>query len=409
MSLAPSLERAVKGVNRQAAAGLAAAGLMVAATGSWAALGTIQDAVMAPGTVVVNSQKKKVQHPDGGLVAEIFVEEGQHVDAGTIMFRLDGKQLSADMGPVRRRIFELRAKKWRLLSERDGLTELGIWVPPSSTGQVSEDADLAAIVTGQRRLFETKQQVLKQQELQLRERIYQLEQQVEGLNSVEVARKQQLSIARDELTKLSELAKKGLVPMTRWTPVQRDEAGLVGELGQTEAEKAKVRGQIAEVKLKLIEIKQGYRKEALDDLQAVEGELSQLVEKRVALETKLQRLDIRAPVSGRIQELALHTVGGVVGAGNTLAYIIPDNDELVIDAMIPPKEIDRVHQGATARVRFTSFDRTTTPVIRLPRFDNPRTRDPVRVNTLGIKLICLRMACSSSPLVCIGKDKSKSR
>ena len=361
MSLAPSLERAVKGVNRQAAAGLAAAGLMVAATGSWAALGTIQDAVMAPGTVVVNSQKKKVQHPDGGLVAEIFVEEGQHVDAGSIMFRLDGKQLSADMGTVRRRIFELAAKKWRLLSERDGLTELGIWVPPSSTGQVSEDADLAAIVTGQRRLFETKQQVLKQQELQLRERIYQLEQQVEGLNSVEVARKQQLSIARDELTKLSELAKKGLVPMTRWTPVQRDEAGLVGELGQTEAEKAKVRGQIAEVKLKLIEIKQGYRKEALDELQAVEGELSQLVEKRLALETKLQRLDIRAPVSGRIQELALHTVGGVVGAGNTLAYIIPDNDELVIDAMIQPKEIDRVHQGATARVRFTSFDRTTTP------------------------------------------------
>ena len=361
MSLAPSLERAVKGVNRQAAAGLAAAGLMVAATGSWAALGTIQDAVMAPGTVVVNSQKKKVQHPDGGLVAEILVEEGQHVDAGTIMFRLDGKQLSADMGTVRRRIFELRAKKWRLLSERDGLTELGIWVPPSSTGQVSEDADLAAIVTGQRRLFETKQQVLKQQELQLRERIYQLEQQVEGLNSVEVARKQQLSIARDELTKLSELAKKGLVPMTRWTPVQRDEAGLVGELGQTEAEKAKVRGQIAEVKLKLIEIQQGYRKEALDDLQAVEGELSQLVEKRLALETKLQRLDIRAPVSGRIQELALHTVGGVVGAGNTLAYIIPDDDELVIDAMIQPKEIDRVHQGATARVRFTSFDRTTTP------------------------------------------------
>ena len=202
---------------------------------------------------------------------------------------------------------------------------------------VSEDADLAAIVAGQRRLFETKQQVLKQQELQLRERIYQLEQQVEGLNSVEVARKQQLSIARDELTKLSELAKKGLVPMTRWTPVQRDEAGLVGELGQTEAEKAKVRGQIAEFKLKLIELKQGYRKEALDDLQAVEGELSQLVEKRLALETKLQRLDIRAPVSGRIQELALHTVGGVIGAGNTLAYIIPDNDELVIDAMIHRK------------------------------------------------------------------------
>ena len=362
MSLAPSLDRAVRSLNRQALSGLAAAGLMVAATGSWAALGIIQDAVIGPGTVVVNSQKKKIQHPDGGIVAEIRVEDGTHVDAGSVMFHLDGKQLSADMGTVRRRIFELTAKRWRLLSERDGLAAVGPWVPPAdSRDAATEDADLMAIVAGQRQLFETKRAVLKQQKLQLRERINQLERQVEGLNSVEDAKKKQLALRRDEIAKLSELAKKGLVPMTRWTPVQREEAGLVGELGQTEAEKAKARGQIAEFELKLIELEQGYRKEALDDLQAVEGELSQLVEKRLALETKLQRLDIRAPVSGRIHELALHTVGGVIAAGDTLAYIIPDNDELVIDAMIPPKEIDRVHQGSPARVRFTSFDRTTTP------------------------------------------------
>ena len=339
MSLAPSLDRAVRSLNRQAFSGLAAAGLMVAATGSWAALGIIQDAVMGPGTVVVNSQKKKIQHPDGGIVAEIFEwRMDTHVDAGSVMFHLDGKQLSADMGTVRRRIFELAAKRWRLLSERDGLTAVGFWVPPADDRDAAtEDADLTAIVAGQRQLFETKRAVLKQQKLQLRERIHQLERQVEGLNSVEDAKKKQLSIARDEIAKLSELAKKGLVPMTRWTPVQREEAGLVGELGQTEAEKAKARGQIAEFELKLIELEQGYRKEALDDLQAVEGELSQLVEKRLALETKLQRLDIRAPVSGRIHELALHTVGGVIAAGDTLAYIIPDNDDLVIDAMIPPE------------------------------------------------------------------------
>ena len=362
MSLAPSLDRAVRSLNRQAFSGLAAAGLMVAATGSWAALGIIQDAVIGPGTVVVNSQKKKIQHPDGGIVAEIRVEDGTHVDAGSVMFHLDGKQLSADMGTVRRRIFELAAKRWRLLSERDGLAAVGSWVPPGDNRDAAtNDADLMAIVAGQRQLFETKRAVLKQQKLQLRERIHQLERQVEGLISVEDAKKKQLAIARDEIAKLSELAKKGLVPMTRWTPVQREEAGLVGELGQTEAEKAKARGQMAEFELKLIELEQGYRKEALDDLQAVEGELSQLVEKRLALETKLQRLDIRAPVSGRIHELALHTVGGVIAAGDTLAYIIPDNDDLVIDAMIPPKEIDRVHQGSPARVRFTSFDRTTTP------------------------------------------------
>ena len=362
MSLAPSLERAAKSLNRHAVSGLAAAGLMLAATGSWAALEIIEDAVIAPGTVVVNSQKKKVQHPDGGIVAQMRVEDGTHVDAGSVMFRLDGQQLSADMGAVRRRIFELAAKRWRLLSERDGLTVLGAWIPPASgRDDATEDADLTAIVAGQRQLFETKRSLLKQQKLQLRERINQLEQQVGGLTSVEGARKKQLGIARDEIAKLSEIADKGLVPMTRWTQLQREEAALVGELGQTEAEKAKARGQIAEFELKLIELEQGYRKEALDDLQAVEGELSQLAEKRRSLEIKLQRLDIRAPVSGRIHELALHTVGGVIAAGETLAYIIPDNDNLVIDAMIPPKEIDRVRLGAPARIRFTSFDRATTP------------------------------------------------
>ena len=362
MSLAPSLEKAVKGLNRHTLAGLSAAALMVAATGSWAALSTIQDAVMAPGTVVVNSQKKKVQHPDGGIVAEIGVEDGAHVDAGSVMFRLDAKQLSADMGTVRRRIFELAAKKWRLLGERDGLPALGPWVPPpGAAGENDGDTDLMAIVAGQRQLFEIKLQVMKQQKLQLGERTNELEHQVEGLTSVETARKEQLRIAREELSNLSDLAKKGLVPTTRWMPLQREQAGLVGELGQAEADKAKARAEIAELQFKLVELEQGYRKDALDDLQTVDGELSQLVEKRIALDAKLQRLDIRAPVSGHVHELTVHTVGGVIAAGDVLASIVPDNDELVVDALIPPKEIDRIRHGAPARLRFTSFDRATTP------------------------------------------------
>jgi HlyD family secretion protein len=362
MSLAPNLERAVKSLNRHAVAGVGAAVLIVAATAGWASIAKIQDAVSAPGTVAVNSQKKKVQHPDGGMVAEIYVEDGSHVDAGAVMFRLDGKQLSTDMGTVRRRIFELAAKRWRLQSERDGLAELAEWVPPAEAGSATaDDADLKAIVAGQRQLFETKREVLKQQKLQLKEQINQLGQQVIGFAAVEDARNKQLEIARMELGKLSDLVKIGLVPMARWAPIQREEVGLVGEIGQAHADQAKAKGQIAEFGLKLIELEQDYRKEALVDLQAVEGELSQLAEKRLAIETKLQRLDIRASVSGRVHELALHTVGGVISAGETLAYIIPDNDKLVVDALVPPKDIDRVHNDAPARIRFTSFDRTTTP------------------------------------------------
>lgn len=362
MSLAHNLEGTIKSLNRHAGLGIAATLLVVGATASWASLAQIQDAVIASGTVAVNSQKKKVQHPDGGIVSEIYVDDGSHVDAGSVLFQLDGKQLSAEMGTVRRRIFELAAKRWRLQSERDRLDKLPDWAPPREAGtDVGEDADMDAIVDGQRQLFATKLEVFKQQKLQFGEQINQLQQQVIGLTFTEEARNKQLDIARGEIGKLSELAKSGLVPLTRWGPIQREEAGLVGEVGQAHAEKARAKGRISELELKLIELEQDYRKEALVDLQAVEGELSQLSEKRIAIETKLQRLDVRAPVSGRIHELTVHTVGGVIAAGDTLAYIIPDNDKLIVDALVPPKDIDRVHSGSAARIRFTAFDRTTTP------------------------------------------------
>ncbi|WP_290985184.1 HlyD family type I secretion periplasmic adaptor subunit [Hyphomicrobium sp.] len=365
MSLAHNLESAVKSLNRHAGLGIAATLLVVGATASWASLAQIQDAVIAQGTVAVNSQKKRVQHPDGGIVSEINVDDGSHVESGAILFRLDGKQLSADMGTLRRRIFELAARRWRLQAERDGKGALPDWLPPKEAGdETGDDPDLKAVADGQRQLFSTKLEVIKQQKAQLREQINQLQQQVVGLNYVEEARNKQLGIARQEMAKLSELAKTGLVPLTRWGPIQREEVGLVGEVGQAHSEIAKAKGRISELELRLIELEQDYRKEALVDLQAVEGELSQLAEKRSAIQTKLQRLDVRAPATGRIHELAVHTVGGVVGAGDTLAYIIPDNDKLIVDALVPPKDIDRVHNGSLARIRFTSFDRTTTPELR---------------------------------------------
>lgn len=360
MSLVPDTARAVGALNRQIFRGLAVAILLTCAVGSWAALGEIQEAVIAPGVVAVSSEKKKVQHPDGGIISEIDVQDGVEVNKGAVLLRLDGKQLSADMRTVQRRTYELSAKKWRLQTEAYGLPNLPVWHAPIASLKADDDA-LSTIGAEQRQLFTTKKKVLEQQKLQLHERIDQLAQETEGLDAVEQARRNQLAIARQELAKLAELAKKGLVPMTRWTPVQREEAQLVGDMGQTEAEKAKVRGQVAELQQKILEIDQNYRKEALDELQAVEGELSALIEKHNAIDAKLQHLEIRASVSGRIQELAVHTIGGVIAAGEVLAFIVPQHDDLVIDARVPPREIDRISKGAPARVRFTSFDRTTTP------------------------------------------------
>lgn len=335
--------------------------LMLAGTAGWGGTQELEEAVVAPGTIVVGSQKKRIQHPDGGIVAAINVNDGDHVSAGDILLRLDGKLLITERGAIRRRIFELSAKRWRLLAERDGANEPPQWRAPPNAISQDDGTELDEIIVGQRRLFEMRRLVVDKQKDQLAERAKQLELSLSGLDRQIASRNKQLEVTRDEIKQVSGLKKRGLVPLSRWTPMARQEASLDGELGQIEAQLASTRAQIAEVELKRLEADETYRREALNDLQAVDGELSQLVEKHAALEEKVGRLDVRAPVAGRIHELGVHTIGGVVTSSDTLAYVVPSNEALVIDALVSPREIDRVHEGGPTRVRLTSFDSKTTP------------------------------------------------
>lgn len=361
MSLEHKLAQAEMGMHRFARAGLAVVVVLVGGSGVWSVLQSIQDAVIAPGTVMVNSQRKTIQHQDGGIVAKINVAEGSHVAAGDVLFQLESKQLRAELGMARRRIFELSARRWRLQGERDSVATLPAWKSPNEVSRDDGDAELTDIVAGQKRLFETKRDVLAKQKDQLAERVNQLDAQVVGLTGQLQSNREQLAVTRKELTALIGLRDKGLLPMTRWMPVQRQEAALAGDVGSAEAQIATAKGQIAEAQLKLLEADEGFRKEALNDLQIVDGELSQLVEKRGALEEKLNRLELRAPVSGRILNLQAHTVGGVIKPGDTLANIVPDKDPLVVEAFVSPREIDRIRDGMPARVRFTAFNSKTTP------------------------------------------------
>lgn len=356
MSLESKLAQAELGVSSFSKAGFLVVALLVGGVGGWSVLQSIQDAVIGAGTVVVNSERKTVQHSDGGIVARINVAEGGHVAAGDVLFELDAKQLQAELGMAQRRIFELSARRWRLQGERDGLATLPQWKSPGEVAQDAGNHELADVVAGQQRLFATKRDVLVKQKEQLRERTNQLRAQVGGLTEQLNSSRQQLAVTKQELTALVSLRDKGLLPMTRWMPVKRQEAALVGEVGSIEAQVATVKGQIVETELKLLEADEGFRKEALNDLQTVEGELSQLVEKRLALEEKLSRLDIRAPVSGRVLNLAVHTVGGVVRSGDALANIVPQEDPLIVEALVSPREIDRISNGMPARVRFTAFN-----------------------------------------------------
>lgn len=334
---------------------------LVGGLGSWAAFASLQAAVIAAGKVVVQSNRKQVQHKDGGIVAAIHAKEGDRVQAGAVVVRLDGTQLEAEQGIIRSRIFELTARRWRLSAERDGLSKLQALTAPQLSASNKGDQRFASLVKVQRRLFRSRLETLIGRKGQLRERIVQLRSQVDGLKRVETAGKKQLAILESEITDLIKLKKKHLVSTKRMNTLEREAARVIGEIGQVEANIAKTRGQIAEMQLILLELDERYRTEALSELQTVEGELTQLAEKRNGIEEKLRRLEIRAPVTGRVHEVAVHTVGGIVRPGETLLSVVPDDDDLVLDVMIRPHEIDRVRQGMASRVRFTAFDQRTTP------------------------------------------------
>ena len=334
--------------------------LLVGGLVSWGAFASLAGAVIAPGTVVVETNSKLIQHPYGGVVAEVTVADGDYVAAGQLLVRLDAKQLAAEIGAVDKRLYELGLRRWRLSAERDGRTTLGA-MPTALREHLGTWAGGRELIDVQRNLFLSRRQIQESRASQLQSRIDQYGEEVSGLRELEAGRRRELDILRAEIANLKELREKQLVSTSRLNILMRDEAKLAGDLGRVRAEIARNRGQIAATRLRLVELAENYRDEALSELEKVEGELTQLEEKRAGIADRLSRVEITAPVSGRVHELAVHTIGGVIKGGDTLLSIVPDSDTLVVDVQVNPVDIDRVRQGMDARVRFTAFNLRTTP------------------------------------------------
>ena len=358
MSLEHDAQTTKRSIRRHLFVGVIIAILLLGGLGSWSALASLHSAVIAPGTVVVEFNKKSVQHPDGGIVKEIHVRDGDRVEESTVLLRLDGAQLTAELGVVTERLHELAVRRWRLAAERDALDELPAFVSHDAMAELNSSSPMLLV---QQRLFVTRRDLLEGRKKQLREQIAQLGQEINGLGRVKKARKEQLSILKEEIANLEILRKKNLVRMDRFLALKRDRANLVGEVGQIDADIARARGRVAETELQLLSLDDSFQSESLKELETVEGELAQLKERRRGIVDRLLRLDVRAPRSGHVHELAIHTVGGVVRAGETLLYVVPENDRLVLDARIPPQERDRIRKGMEARIRFTAFNFGTTP------------------------------------------------
>lgn len=338
--------------------GLTVMAALLGGVGAWAAAVDIAGAVIAPGNIVVDSNSKKVQHPTGGIVGAIRVSEGQHVEVGDLLLRLDETVARANLQVLVKQLDEIAVRQARLTAEQEDRAE--IVFPETISSRRSEPA-LAEIVASETALFENRRAAREGLKSQLKERIAQLREEIAGLVAQSTARGRELQYAQAELDGLEHLEGKSLVSTPRITAARRNVAQLQGDIAQVAAATAQAKGKIAEIELQILQLDQQLKTEVgreLRDQQAREGEL---LERRIIAEDQLRRIDIRAPQSGKVHQLAVHTVGGVIAPGEPIMLIVPDADRLVIDAKVAPQDIDQVKLGQRAHVRFSAFNQRATP------------------------------------------------
>ncbi len=347
-------------IRRHLLAGLLIVLLLGGGVGGWAATTQIAGAVIAPGSIVVDSDIKKVQHATGGIVGELFVHDGDHVNAGQVLVRLDETVVRADMAIVSKSLDELAARKARLEAERDGATSITF---PADLMARKNDPTAMAAMAGEVNLFNSRRVDRRGKKAQFERRIEQLNEQITGLKAQEAAKSKETDLLQQELAGVRKLYAKKLVPLTRLSALERAAARLDGERAQLAAAVAQAKGKISEIELQIIQIGQDLNNEVAKELPDVESKIGELVERKVTAEDRLKRTDIRAPQAGTVFQLTVHTVGGVISAGEPIMLIVPDGEDLQVKAKVKPQDIEQVRVGQSVMLRFSGLDMHSTPEI----------------------------------------------
>lgn len=330
----------------------------VVCIGGWAATSELAGAVIATGTLTVKSNVKKVQHPTGGVVKELLVREGSLVTEGQILVRLDDTVTRATLGVVRSQLDESNARHARLIAEREDAGAVD--VPPDLVARTGEAA-VANAISGEQKLFESRKAARVGQRSQLRERIAQSNEEIRGLTAQQEAKEGEIKLISEELVGVADLYKKNLVSISRYMALQRERTRLEGDRGQFIAEIARARARISETELQIIQLDEEFRGGVLKDLRETQGKIAELVERVVAAEDQLKRVDIRAPHAGIVNLLTVHTVGGVIGTGETIMQIVPQGEELIVEVKVAPQDIDQIELGGQAAVRIVAGNQRTMP------------------------------------------------
>jgi HlyD family secretion protein len=341
--------------------GSALVAILVFGFGGWAATGKFVGAVIAQGSVAIDSNVKKVQHPTGGVVGQLYVHDGDHVTAGQLLIRLDETVSRADLEIVRKALNGLYVRKARLAAELDGADAVAV---PPALADARDDPDVKDALASERKLFEARRKARLGQQDQLKQRIGQLDEEVTGLNAQKQGNDKELALIEQELQGLRDLWTKKLVQLNRLTTLEREEVRLQGQGGQLIASAAATKDKIAETQLQILQIDQDFASDVAKDLRETDSKIGEYVERKVAAEDRLKRTDIRAPQDGIVFQSTANTIGGVITtAGDPIMLIVPESDQLTVEVKIDPKDIEQIRLGQPTVLRFSAFSLRTTPEV----------------------------------------------
>jgi HlyD family secretion protein len=347
-------------IRKRLLGGGAGAAVLIFGLGGWAVSTEIAGAVFASGHLVVDSNVKKVQHLQGGVVSELKVRDGDRVQAGDLLVRLDETLTRANLTIIDKALTELAARQARGAAERDGADAV---VFPESLLERADNPDTVAAMRGEELLFAMRRSARDGRKAQLRQRIEQLNEEARGIGEQVKAKDAELSYIARELAGVRELWQKNLIPIMRLTALERDSARIAGERGALISALAQAKGKVTETQLQILQIDQTLSAEIGKELSEIRARAAELAERRIAAEDNLKRVEIRAPRDGLVHQSSVHTVGGVIPAGEPIMLIVPADDALVVEAALAPQEIDRIQIGHSAVLRFTSLNQGTTPEI----------------------------------------------
>lgn len=347
----------------------------------WAAFAPLDAGVPADATVHVAGNRKVIQHLEGGTVEEIFVREGDKVNAGQVLLRLNRTRVLAEQGVVSSQYITAKVIEARLLAERDGLPT--IIQDPQVEERFKDDPRFVEASRSQARLFKARREALQGEIAILRENQKGAEAQLKGLSQVHANRGAQVGFINRELKGVRELAKAGYLPRNRMLELERDASHLRASLSSDVVELGRARNQIAELQLRILQRSQDYQKEVQSQLSDVQKEASALGDRLAALDYTVRETEVRAPTDGYVQNLSVHTIGGVIGPDTVLMELVPNANDFLIHAKVPVQAIDKTAPGLDVEITFPAFNHASTPnipgkvlTVSADRLTDPESKTP---------------------------------